>query len=72
LKIVKNIDEFLVQLNQFNLKLGDEFKVFEPYQTFMNHMIYMGYSVAFENTFLFEEEEVDSESPRVLPIQRNQ
>jgi hypothetical protein len=38
----------------------------------MNHMIYVGYNVAFANTFLFEEEEGDSQSPQVLPIERNQ
>jgi hypothetical protein len=61
LKRITNIVVFSVQFDQLNLKLADEVKGFDPYQTFMNHMIYVGYSVAFANTLLFEEEEGDNQ-----------
>jgi hypothetical protein len=57
LKSITNIDEFLVEFDKLNLKLADEVKGFNPNQMFMNHMIYVGYSVSFTNTFLFGEEE---------------
>ena len=50
---VVNIDEFLVQFDQFKLNIVDEIKGFYPNQLFMNHMIYVVYSISFHRTFLF-------------------
>jgi hypothetical protein len=72
LRSTTNIDEFSVQFDQFNLKLADKFKGFDPNHMFINHMIYVGYNVAFANTFLFGEEEGDSQSPQAIPIEINQ
>jgi hypothetical protein len=38
----------------------------------MNHMIYVGYSISFSNTFLFGEEEGDSQNPQALSIEKKQ
>jgi hypothetical protein len=72
LKSTTNINEFSVQFDQFNLKVADEVKGFDPNQLFMKHMIYVGYNVTFANTFLFGEEEGDSQNPQALPIEKKQ
>jgi hypothetical protein len=72
LRNVVNIDEFSVQFDQFKLKLANEIKGFDPNQLFMNHMIYVGYSISFANTFLFGEEEGDSQNPQALSIEKKQ
>jgi hypothetical protein len=63
---------FLVQFDQFNLNKVDEIKGFDPNQFFMKHMTYVGYSVSFSNTFLFREEEGDSQNPQALSIEKKQ
>jgi hypothetical protein len=72
LRNVVNIDEFLVQFDQFKLNIVDEIKGFYPNQLFMNHMIYVGYSISFSHTFLFGEEEGDSQNHRVLFFEKKQ
>jgi hypothetical protein len=43
-------------------------KGFEPKQCFMNHMNCVGFSVSYENTNLFREEEHDGNNPETVPI----
>jgi hypothetical protein len=35
----------------------------------MKHMIYVGYNVSYENTFLFGEEEDEEKNPEAFPIE---
>jgi hypothetical protein len=72
LKNAANIDEFSIQFDNFNLKKEYEIKGFDPNQIFMKHMAFVGYSVSFSNTFLFEEEEDDSQNPQALLIEKKQ
>jgi hypothetical protein len=72
LKNNANIDEFSIQFDQFNLKKANEIKGFDPNQLFMKHMTLVGYSVSFANTFLFGEEEDDSQNPQALLIEKKQ
>jgi hypothetical protein len=52
------------------LNKEDEIKGLDPSQLFMKHMISVGYNVSFSNTFLFREEEVDSQNPQALKIEK--
>lgn len=72
LRNVVNIDEFSVQFDQFKLILVYEIKEFYPNHLFMNHIIYVGYSVSYANTFLFGEEEGDIQNPQALSIEKIQ
>jgi hypothetical protein len=72
LKNDANIDEFSIQFDNFNLKKEYEIKGLDPNQIFMKHMAFVGYSVSFSNTFLFEEEEDDSQNPQALLIEKKQ
>jgi hypothetical protein len=63
---VANIDEYATQFDQFDLKVEEEIKGFDPNQLFMKHMIYVGYSVSYENTFLFGEEEDEDKNPEAF------
>jgi hypothetical protein len=38
------------------LKLADLVKLFDPQQFFMNHMIFVGFSVSYVNTHIYGEE----------------
>jgi hypothetical protein len=69
---VVNIDESLVQFDQFKLNIVDEIKGFYPNQLFMNHMIYVVYSISFPHIFLFVEEEGNSQNHRVLFFEKKQ
>ena len=69
LKNVANIDEYAVQFDQYNLKVANEIKGFDPKHFFMKHMIYVCYNVSYENTFLFGEEEDDDKNPKEFPIE---
>jgi hypothetical protein len=53
LRGISKIDEFVVQLDQYNLKFADEIKVFDPYHFFMDHMTCIGYITSLTNTFMF-------------------
>ena len=72
LRNVLNIDNFLVQFDQFKLNTVDEIKGFYPNHLFMNHMIYVGYSIPFAHACLFGEEEGGSQNHRVLFFEKKQ
>jgi hypothetical protein len=72
LKNTANIDEFSVQFDQYNLKKVDEIKGFDPNQLFMKHMTSWATMCSFANTFLFREEEDDSQNPQALLIEKKQ
>jgi hypothetical protein len=57
------IDEFAVQLDQYNLKFADEIKGFDPNHFFMAHVTFVGYNISLAIAFLFEEEEGDNQDP---------
>jgi hypothetical protein len=67
-----HLDEISTQFDLFNLKKENEIKGFDPSQLFMTHMTYVGYSVSFAKTFLFGEEEGDSQNPQGLPVEKLQ
>jgi hypothetical protein len=69
LKNVANIDEYAGQFDQFDLKVAEEIKGFDPNQLFMKHMISVGYSVSYANTFLFGEEEDEDKNLEAFPIE---
>jgi hypothetical protein len=71
-KNITHINEISVQFDQFNLKEANEIKGFDPSQLFMKHMTYVRYNVSFANTFLFGEEEGDSQNPQALSIEKRQ
>jgi hypothetical protein len=45
------------------LKFANEIKGFDPNHLFIDHMTSVGYNTSLANTFLFEEEEGDSQDP---------
>jgi len=63
LRGITKIDEFAIQLGQYNLKFAEEIKGFDPQHLFIDHMTSVGYSNALTNTFIFLEEEGDSHDP---------
>jgi hypothetical protein len=63
LRGISKIDEFAIQLDQYNLKFVDEIKGFDPNHLFTVHMTYVGCNTSLANTLLFKEEEGDSEDP---------
>jgi len=65
LRGISKIDEFVVELDQYNLKFENEIKCFEPNHIFMEHMTSVGYNTSLANTFLFEEEEGYSQDPPI-------
>jgi hypothetical protein len=65
LRGISKIDEFVVRLEQHNLKFADEIKGFDPNHLFIDHMTSIGYNTSLTNTFLFEEEEGDSQDPPI-------
>jgi hypothetical protein len=69
LKNVANIDEYAGQFDIFDLKETKEIKGFDPNQLFMKHMIYVGYNVSYENTFLFVEEEDEDKNHEAFHIE---
>jgi hypothetical protein len=68
LKNASKIDEYAVQFDQYNLKMENEIKGFDPNQYFMNHMTSVGFSVSYANTYLFGEEEDDGKNPEAVPV----
>jgi hypothetical protein len=67
LKSASKIDEFATQFNQYNLKLENQVKGFDPQQYFMNHMVSVGFSASYINTCIYgEEENDDNNSEEVL------
>jgi hypothetical protein len=69
IKNAANIDEYAVLFDQYNLKVENEIKGFDPNQLFMNHMMYVGYSVSYANIFLFGEEEDDNQDLQAIPME---
>jgi hypothetical protein len=67
-KNASKIDEFVTQFDQYNLKLADLVKGFDPLQSFMNHMTYVGFSVSYINTYIFGEEENDENNYEEIPV----
>jgi hypothetical protein len=63
LRGISKIDEFTIQLDQYNLKFTEEIKGFDPKHFFVDHMTSVGFSNALTNTFIFGEEEGDSHDP---------
>jgi hypothetical protein len=45
---------FSVKFDQYNLKLAEEIKGFDPNHLFMDHILSVGYSVSFANSFIFD------------------
>jgi hypothetical protein len=56
LKSASKIDEFATQFDQYNIKLGNEVKGFDPQQWFMNHMVSVGFNASYINTCIYGEE----------------
>jgi hypothetical protein len=71
-KSIAHLDEISTQFDLFNLKKANEIKGFNPNQLFMTHMTSVGYSMSFSKTFLFGEEEGDSQNPQGLPVEKLQ
>jgi hypothetical protein len=69
LKNDASIDEYVGQFDIFDLKATKEIKGFDPNQLFMKHMIFVGYIVSYENTFLFVEEEDEDKNHEEFPIE---
>jgi hypothetical protein len=69
LKNAENIDEYASQFDQFDLKVVEEIKGFYLNQLLTKHMIYVGYSVSYENNFLFGEEENEDENLEEFSIE---
>jgi hypothetical protein len=70
LRSISKIDEFAVQLDQYNLKFAEEIKGFDPNHIFIDHMTSVGFSNSLANTFLFGEEEGDSQDPPTPIVER--
>jgi hypothetical protein len=68
-KRISHLDETSTQFELFNLKQANDIKGFKPNKLFMTHMMPIGYSVSFSKTFLFGEEEGDSQNPQGLPLE---
>jgi hypothetical protein len=66
LRSISNIDEFAVQVDQYNLKFAEEIKWFNSNHLLINHMKSIGCSVSLTNYFLFGEEEVDNHDPQTI------
>jgi hypothetical protein len=47
-------NEYAVQFDQYNLKLENQVKGFDPQQYFKNHMTFVGFSVSYINTYYLE------------------
>jgi hypothetical protein len=65
LRGISKIYEFAVQLDQYNFKFANEIRGFDPNHLFMEHMTSIRYNTSLANTFLFEEEERDSQDPPI-------
>jgi len=57
LRGITKIDYYSTHLNWFNLKYAEKIKGFNPSRIFLNHMTSVGFSNAFTNTLMFQEEE---------------
>jgi hypothetical protein len=67
LKNASKIDEFATQFDHYNLKLENQVRGFDPQQYFMNHMVFIGFSVSYINSCIYgEEENDDNNSEEVL------
>jgi len=71
-KFIAHLDETSTHFDLFKLKQANEIKGFDPNQLFGTHMISVGYSASFSKTFLFGEEEGDSQNTQGLPMEKLQ
>jgi hypothetical protein len=71
-KNISHLDEVSTQFDLFNLKKDNEIKGFNPNKLFMTHMMLVGYIVSFSKTFLFREEEGDSQNSQGLLVENLQ
>jgi hypothetical protein len=72
MKSISHLDETSTQFDLFNLDQANEIKGFNHNQLLITHMTSIGYSVPFSKTFLFGEDEGDSQNPQGLPVEKLQ
>jgi hypothetical protein len=70
LRGISKIDEFVVRMDQYNLKFVQDIKAFIQTHIFIDHMTFFGFSNALTKTFVFGEEEGDSQDPPTLIAER--
>ena len=64
MKNAENIDEYASQFDQFDLKVVEEIKGFEPNKLFMKHMIYVGYNVSYSTPFYLDKRKMKTKTLR--------
>jgi hypothetical protein len=62
----------LIIFYQYNLKLVGEIKGLDPNHFFIDHMTSVDFSVSLANSFLFREEEGDSQDPQAMFAENKQ